>query len=183
MIDTHTHLDALDDAPADVVARARAAGVTRILTVGTDVGGCRRALELADRHEEVFAILGIHPHAANDATDEDVAEVRSLLAFPGFPKLARRHWRTGTGEIARSASRRLTARRLARLVPEITAHDLVPAPAGVRAQALGRDGSLLDDFVIRETPHTIHVVNAPSPAATAALEIGSHVADLAIPRL
>jgi TatD DNase family protein len=82
VIDTHTHLDALDDAPADVVARARAAGVTRILTVGTDVGGCRRALELADRHEEVFAILGIHPHAANDATDEDVAEVRSLLAHP-----------------------------------------------------------------------------------------------------
>ncbi len=82
MIDTHTHLDALDDDPADVVARARAAGVTRILTVGTDVEGCRRALELADRHEEVFAILGIHPHAANDATADDVAEVRSLLAHP-----------------------------------------------------------------------------------------------------
>jgi TatD DNase family protein len=56
--------------------------VTRILTVGTDVDGCRLALELADRHEEVFAILGIHPHAANDATAEDVAEVRSLLAHP-----------------------------------------------------------------------------------------------------
>ena len=82
MIDTHTHLDALDDDPADVVARARAAGVTRILTVGTDVDGCRRALELADEYEEVFAILGIHPHAANDATAGDVAEVRSLLAHP-----------------------------------------------------------------------------------------------------
>ena len=82
MIDTHTHLDALDDDPADVVARARTAGVTRILTVGTDVAGCRRALELADRHEEVFAILGIHPHAANDATSDDVAAVRSLLAHP-----------------------------------------------------------------------------------------------------
>jgi TatD DNase family protein len=82
VIDTHTHLDALDDDPADVVARARTAGVTRILTVGTDVAGCRRALELADRHEEVFAILGIHPHAANDATGDDVAEVRSLLAHP-----------------------------------------------------------------------------------------------------
>jgi TatD DNase family protein len=82
VIDTHTHLDALDGDPADVVARARAAGVTRILTVGTDVDGCRRALELADRHEEVFAILGIHPHAANDATADDVAEVRSLLAHP-----------------------------------------------------------------------------------------------------
>ena len=82
MIDTHTHLDALDDDPAAVIDRARVAGVTRILTVGTDVDGCRRALELADRHEEVFAILGIHPHAANDATDDDVAEVRSLLAHP-----------------------------------------------------------------------------------------------------
>jgi TatD DNase family protein len=82
VIDTHTHLDALEDDPADVVARARDAGVTRILTVGTDVEGCRRALELADRHEEVYAILGIHPHGANDATDDDVAEVRSLLAHP-----------------------------------------------------------------------------------------------------
>jgi TatD DNase family protein len=82
VIDTHAHLDALADDPADVVARAREAGVTRILTVGTDVDGCRRALELADRYDEVYAILGIHPHAANDATDEDVAEVRSLLAHP-----------------------------------------------------------------------------------------------------
>ncbi len=82
MIDTHTHLDALDDDPAEVIARARDAGVTRILTVGTDVDGCRRALELADRHEEVYAILGIHPHAANDATADDVAEVRTLLAHP-----------------------------------------------------------------------------------------------------
>ena len=82
MIDTHAHLDALDDDPTDVIARARDAGVTRILTVGTDVDGCRRALELADRYDEVYAILGIHPHAANDATEEDVAEVQSLLAHP-----------------------------------------------------------------------------------------------------
>jgi len=82
VIDTHAHLDALEDDPGDVVARASAAGVTRILTVGTDVSGCRRALELADQHEGVYAILGIHPHAANDATDDDVAEVRSLLAHP-----------------------------------------------------------------------------------------------------
>jgi TatD DNase family protein len=82
VIDTHAHLDALDDDSADVVARAREAGVTRILTVGTDVAGCRRALELADRHEEVYAILGIHPHDAGNATDADVAEVRELLAHP-----------------------------------------------------------------------------------------------------
>jgi TatD DNase family protein len=82
VIDTHTHLDALGDDPADVVARAREAGVTRILTVGTDVAGCRTALELADAHEEVFAILGIHPHEAGAATADDVAEVRELLAHP-----------------------------------------------------------------------------------------------------
>jgi TatD DNase family protein len=81
VIDTHAHLDALDD-PDDAVARAHEAGVTRILTVGTDAAGCRRALELADGHDGVYAILGIHPHAANDATAADVAEVRSLLAHP-----------------------------------------------------------------------------------------------------
>jgi TatD DNase family protein len=82
VIDTHAHLDALDDEPAVVVARAREAGVTRILTVGTDVPGCRRALELADAHEEVFAILGIHPHGAASATDEDVREICRLLDHP-----------------------------------------------------------------------------------------------------
>ena len=81
MIDTHAHLDAFDD-PAEVVARAREAGVTRILTVGTDVAGCRRALELADSNEGVFAVLGIHPHEAARASEADVAEVRSLLAHP-----------------------------------------------------------------------------------------------------
>ena len=82
MIDTHTHLDALDEDAAQVVERARDAGVTRILTVGTDVAGSRRALEYADAFDEVFAIIGIHPHDANNATDEDVAEIRQLLAHP-----------------------------------------------------------------------------------------------------
>ena len=82
MIDTHTHLDALDEDAAQVVARARDAGVTRILTVGTDVEGSKRALEYADAFDEVFAIIGIHPHAANDATDDDVSEIRDLLAHP-----------------------------------------------------------------------------------------------------
>ena len=80
MIDTHAHLDALDDDPAAVVARAREAGVTRILTVGTDVAGSRHALELADAHDEVYAVIGIHPHDAGEATDADVAEIRTLLA-------------------------------------------------------------------------------------------------------
>jgi TatD DNase family protein len=81
MIDTHAHLDALDDTD-DAVARARDAGVTTILTVGTDVTGCKKALELADQHEGVFAILGIHPHEAAAATEADVAEVREMLDHP-----------------------------------------------------------------------------------------------------
>ena len=82
MIDTHAHLDALEDEPSMVLGRAAASGVGRVLTVGTDVAGCRRALELADAHDEVFAILGIHPHEAARATDADVAAVRELLAHP-----------------------------------------------------------------------------------------------------
>jgi TatD DNase family protein len=81
VIDTHAHLDALDDTD-DAVARARDAGVTTILTVGTDVAGCKKALELAEQHDGVFAILGIHPHAAGTATEADVEQVRELLGHP-----------------------------------------------------------------------------------------------------
>ena len=78
MIDTHAHLAALDD-PDEAVERAAEAGVGRILTVGTDVEDCRRALALADEHDGVYAILGIHPHSAGTATDADLAELRGLL--------------------------------------------------------------------------------------------------------
>lgn len=81
MIDTHAHLTALDDAD-EAVERAAEAGVTRILTVGTDVDDCRNALELVDRHEGVFAILGIHPHEAGTATSEDLGELRELFSHP-----------------------------------------------------------------------------------------------------
>jgi TatD DNase family protein len=81
VIDTHAHLAALDDADG-AVERAAEAGVTRILTVGTSVDDCRRALALADRHDGVFGILGIHPHEAGTATDDDVAQLRGLLAHP-----------------------------------------------------------------------------------------------------
>ncbi|HXY79734.1 MAG TPA: TatD family hydrolase [Gaiellaceae bacterium] len=80
MIDTHAHLDALDTDAA--LARARESGVMRVITIGTDIPRCRRALELADTHEDVFAVLGIHPHEAGTATDGDVAAVRELLAHP-----------------------------------------------------------------------------------------------------
>jgi TatD DNase family protein len=81
VIDTHAHLTSLDDAD-EAIARAAEAGVTRILTVGTSVEDGRRALALADRHEGVFAILGIHPHEAGTATDDDLAALRDLHAHP-----------------------------------------------------------------------------------------------------
>ena len=81
MIDTHAHLGALDDAD-EAVDRAAEAGVTRILAVGTDIDDCRRALSLAERHDGVFAILGIHPHEAGTATDDDIAALRDLLEHP-----------------------------------------------------------------------------------------------------
>lgn len=115
--------------------------------------------------------------------DVDPAEVRALARFRGMRVLARKYWRTGAEEMARSWSRRLMARALSRLVPGIEAADLVPAPAGVRAQAVDTAGNLLDDFVIRETAGAVHLVNAPSPGATASLEIGAHVARLVVDRL
>jgi (S)-2-hydroxyglutarate dehydrogenase len=106
----------------------------------------------------------------------DWRELGDLARFPGIRKLARRYWRTGAHEIYRSVRVRALARALQRLVPDIRAADLVPIPAGVRAQALGRDGDLIDDFVIHESGRAIHVLNAPSPAATASLEIGREIA-------
>jgi TatD DNase family protein len=81
VIDTHAHLTALDD-PDEAVERAAGAGVTRILTVGTDIGDCHRALALAERHDGVFAVLGIHPHEAGTATTDDLAALGELLQHP-----------------------------------------------------------------------------------------------------
>lgn len=107
-------------------------------------------------------------------------ELAATLGYRGFRALARRHARQGAAEMARSLSRRRFAASLARLVPEVAAADLVRAPAGVRAQALRPDGGLVDDFLIVEQPGAVHVLNAPSPAATSSLEIGAHVATLAL---
>ncbi|HEU0088342.1 MAG TPA: L-2-hydroxyglutarate oxidase [Pseudonocardiaceae bacterium] len=108
-----------------------------------------------------------------DISARDLGEV---LGYRGFWQLARRHARTGATELARSLSRRAFAAALARLLPGITAADLVPAPAGVRAQAVGPDGALLDDFLVQAGPRQVHVLNAPSPAATSALEIARQIA-------
>jgi L-2-hydroxyglutarate oxidase len=101
----------------------------------------------------------------------------AVLSWPGFWRMARRHWRTGVYEVRRSIGRRLLARDLRSLVPAIGAADLERWGAGVRAQAVGRDGALLDDFVFAEGPRMLHVVNAPSPAATASLAIGRRIAE------
>ncbi|WP_245834527.1 L-2-hydroxyglutarate oxidase [Streptomyces aidingensis] len=100
------------------------------------------------------------------------------LSWPGAWRLAARHWRTGAQEIRRSLSRRTFAATVRRLLPDIAEQDLVPLPgaAGVRAQAVLPDGSLADDFVLLDAPHTVHVLNAPSPAATASLPIGRLIA-------
>jgi 2-hydroxyglutarate dehydrogenase len=101
----------------------------------------------------------------------------ATLAWPGTARLMRRFWRTGLRELATAASRGILARDAARYVPEIRVGDLRPGPSGVRAQALGRDGTLVDDFLIARSGRAVHVLNAPSPAATASLAIGDAVAD------
>jgi L-2-hydroxyglutarate oxidase len=110
-------------------------------------------------------------------TDVSARDLSEALAWPGLHRLVARHWRTGFGEAWRSLSRSAFARALRRLVPGIRADDLVPAAAGVRAQALARDGSLLDDFLLVESARALHVCNAPSPAATASLAIGRRIAE------
>jgi (S)-2-hydroxyglutarate dehydrogenase len=97
------------------------------------------------------------------------------VAYPGLWRLARRHLRTGVAEVRRSLSRRRFAADLARLVPAVQPDDLVRAPAGVRAQAVNRDGTLADDFLLVRRPGQVHLVNAPSPAATSAFEIAKWV--------
>ena len=145
--------------------------------------------------DPAFPFLGVHltrgidgsVHAGPNAVlalrregyrwgDVSARDLGELLGYPGFWRLARRHARTGIAELTRSVSRRAFAAALSRLVPGITASELVRAPAGVRAQAVGTDGALLDDFVVQAGLRQVHVLNAPSPAATSALEIARHVA-------
>jgi L-2-hydroxyglutarate oxidase LhgO len=100
------------------------------------------------------------------------------LTYPGFLKLARLHWKTGLGESWRSISKEASVRALQRLVPAIEKHHLIPASAGVRAQAIGRNGEMVDDFRVTRSGRFIHVQNALSPAATSSLAIGLDIARL-----
>jgi (S)-2-hydroxyglutarate dehydrogenase len=110
----------------------------------------------------------------SDVSLKDTAEV---FANPGFRKLALKHWRMGMGEFHRSFSKAAFVKALQRLLPDVRSEMLTPAGAGVRAQALRRDGSLVDDFAFAEGKRSLHVINAPSPAATASLAIGSEIAE------
>jgi L-2-hydroxyglutarate oxidase LhgO len=114
--------------------------------------------------------------------DVSARDVATTLAFPGFLRLARRYWRTGAAEMWRDWSRRAFLADLRGFVPALAAQHLEPAPSGVRAQALGRDGRLVDDFLLAGSERILHVLNAPSPAATSSLAIGRVLAGEAIER-
>ena len=106
-----------------------------------------------------------------------VGDLAESLTYGGFLKLATRHWQMGVGEIKRSLFKSAFVKALQRLLPEIRSEDLTPCRAGVRAQALAPDGSMIDDFLWVTAPRMVHVCNAPSPAATASLEIGRIIAE------
>ncbi|MCT4357160.1 L-2-hydroxyglutarate oxidase [Streptomyces sp. Je 1-79] len=149
--------------------------------------------------DPAFPFLGVHltrgvdggvhvgpnavPALAREGYDWSVVrpgELAGTLAWPGSWQIAREHWRYGAGELRRSLSKRAFTEAVRRLLPAVEETDLRRAPAGVRAQAVLRDGTLVDDFLIREAPRTVHVLNAPSPAATASLPIGREVASRAL---
>lgn len=112
-------------------------------------------------------------------TDFSPRDAMETLSYPGFWRMARKHWREGAGEVRRSFSKRLLVRELRKLVPEINVSDLVKDGCGVRAQALRRDGSLVDDFHFLHLQNMLHVWNVPSPAATASLPIGRAILEMA----
>jgi len=110
-------------------------------------------------------------------------ELWESLSWPGFRKVATKYWKTGMGEYYRSFFKSAFTKALQQLVPEVQESDLVPCGAGVRAQACDRTGGLLDDFMIIERQGMVHVLNAPSPAATSSISIGDTVSDMALKQL
>jgi L-2-hydroxyglutarate oxidase len=149
-----------------------------------------------------FPFLGVHFTRGIDGTVEvgpnavlalgrehyrgarpDWRELGSILAYSGFRKLAARHWRAGMAEMLNSRSRRRYARLARRLLPALRREHLLPGGAGVRAQAVDLRGNLVDDFVIETVGRSVHVLNAPSPGATASIAIGRHIAEQVAPLL
>jgi L-2-hydroxyglutarate oxidase LhgO len=109
--------------------------------------------------------------------DVNPGELWDAITYPGFFKLARKYWQMGAGEMYRDLFRNAYVQALQRYIPSLTPEDCLPGPAGVRAQAMSIDGSLVDDFVFEGSDGVVHVRNAPSPAATSSLAIGAHIAD------
>jgi (S)-2-hydroxyglutarate dehydrogenase len=121
------------------------------------------------------AVLGL-AREGYKKTDFNLGDFVEELTYPALWRLARKNWRTGVGEIQRSFSKKAFVRGLKKLVPEVEEEDVVPIAAGVRAQAIKEDGALVDDFLIAEGKNSVHVLNAPSPAATASIPIGEEIA-------
>ncbi|MDJ0572149.1 MAG: L-2-hydroxyglutarate oxidase [Pleurocapsa sp. MO_192.B19] len=125
-------------------------------------------------HAGPNAVLGFKREAYNKF-DFDFQDFMDTMTYPGFWKLAAKYPNEGLQEMIRSYSKSIFVRSLQRLIPEVQAEDIVPSPAGVRAQALKSDGSMVDDFLILNRNKAMHVCNAPSPAATASIEIGKQI--------
>ena len=113
----------------------------------------------------------------------NLPELFESLTWSGFIKVAKKYWKTGFGEMYRSFNKGAFTQALQKLMPGIQSSDLVPGGAGVRAQACDKDGGLIDDFYIKELPGQVHVLNAPSPAATSSLAIGKSISELALKQL
>ena len=135
------------------------------------------AVECGPNAVLAFAREGYH------LTDFNSTDLWEILRYPGFQKLAAKFWRTGMGEMWRSASKNAFVKALQELVPAIQEDHLVKAPAGIRAQAIQPDGSMMDDFAFQESKRIVNVVNAPSPAATSSLAIGQTIVEKLAPRL
>lgn len=111
--------------------------------------------------------------------DFNIRDNIETLMFPGFWKMVSKHWKMGADEMVRDFSKKLFVETCKKYVPEVTEDDCIDGPSGVRAQALGADGSLVDDFIIQTSDRIFHVRNAPSPAATSSMAIGRAIADRA----
>ena len=126
-------------------------------------------------HAGPNAVLGLRREGYRKR-DIHLGELAEILRYRGFWRLVGKHWRDGMHEVWRSVSRAAFLKSLQRLIPELTDGDIVPTHAGVRAQAVKPDGGMVDDFLLVDRPRSLHVCNAPSPAATASLEIGREIA-------
>ncbi len=110
-------------------------------------------------------------------------DIFEMITFPGFWKMTMQHYKMGIDEFRRSLNKSLFTKALQKLVPSIQEEDIIPGGSGIRAQALDKEGKLIDDFRIVENEKQVHVLNAPSPAATASLSIGKYVAEIAVKKL